>query len=236
MQVYCGVSGFSYREWRGKFYPAGLRPEDMLGFYARHLWTTELNNTFYRMPAAEQLEGWAGQVPADFRFSLKAPRTVTHIRRLLGVEPIVEEFLNRAGHMRARLGPILFQLPPQLKLDLARFDGFLESLERARGPRELRFAVEFRHTSWFIDAVFGRLRERNISLVVGDDDELESPPLLATASFCYARLRKTQPYDAPTLDRWAAALGKLSVDELFVYFKHEVHAPEQAVAFRARFP
>jgi uncharacterized protein YecE (DUF72 family) len=235
MQVYCGVSGFSYAEWKGGFYPKGLRPGEMLAFYAKHLSTTELNNTFYRMPKDEQFEAWAGEVPGDFRFAVKAPRLVTHIKRLNGVDAPTADFLARVKQLGSRLGPVLFQLPPNLKLDLPRLDGFLEVLGAVPFAHSLRVAVEFRHPSWFVDAVLERFAVRNISLVIGDDDELESPPLVRTASFCYVRLRKTAPYSAAELDAWAGRLLKLGAGELFMYFKHEPHAPEQAAQFRARF-
>jgi uncharacterized protein YecE (DUF72 family) len=235
MQVYCGVSGFSYAEWKGDFYPKGLRPGGMLAYYAKHLSTTELNNTFYRMPKDEQFQAWGGEVPEDFRFAVKAPRLVTHIKRLNGVETPTADFLERVQHLGARLGPVLFQLPPNLKVDLPRLDAFLEVLKGIPVAQSARIALEFRHPSWFSDEVLDRLRERNISLVVGDDDELESPPLVRTASFCYARLRKTAPYSAAELDVWAVRLRELQASELFVYFKHEAHAPEQAAQLRARF-
>lgn len=235
MQVYCGVSGFSYREWRGVFYPAGLKPEQMLAFYVRHLATTELNNTFYRLPDAEQLAGWSRAAPEGFLFAVKAPRSVTHVRRLVGVAPLLDDFLPRLAALGARLGPVLFQLPPNLKLDLARLDGFLAALAAAPDARGLRMALEFRHASWFDEAVFARLREHNIALVVGDDDELEPAPLMRTADFCYARLRKTAPYSVEALDAWKASLERLGGEQLFVYFRHEAHAPEQAAALRARF-
>jgi uncharacterized protein YecE (DUF72 family) len=235
MQVYCGVSGFSYREWRGIFYPKGLRPEAMLPFYAHHLRTTELNNTFYRMPTGEQLAGWAAQVPPEFVFAVKAPKTITHIKRLLGVEPFVRDFLTGVQSLGERLGPLLFQLPPNLKADLPRLDEFLGVLTHLRDGIEFRVAMEFRHPSWFSDEVLLRLERAQVALVVGDDDELESPPLVATASFGYVRLRKTAPYDAVALAEWAQKLKSLPVSDLFVFFRHESHAPEQAVRFRAHF-
>jgi uncharacterized protein YecE (DUF72 family) len=232
MQVYCGVSGFSYREWKGTFYPERLPPKDMLPFYAERLRTTELNNTFYRLPEEAQFQSWAEATPPAFRFSVKAPRLVTHLRRLKGVEPALYEFLDRAALLGPKLGPLLFQLPPQFRLDGPRLEDFLGLLAEKKG---FAVAFEFRHPTWYCDEVFEALRQNGAALVLGDDDELESPPLVRTASFGYVRLRKNAPYSERALDDWAEKLSRLGFDGLFAYFKHEVQGPAQALALSARF-
>lgn len=232
MQVYCGVSGFSYREWKGTFYPERLPAKDMLPFYAERLATTELNSTFYRMPPAEQFQGWAQATPPHFRFAVKAPRTITHIRRLKGVEAPVQQFMTETKLLGERLGPLLFQLPPQFRLDRARLEDFLVQLTPAHGHQ---VAFEFRHPSWYCDEVFELLKSHNVALVLGDDDELESPPLVRTADFGYVRLRKNDPYAEAALADWVAKLLPLGFKQLFIYFKHEVQAPLQALSISALF-
>lgn len=232
MQVYCGVSGFSYQEWKGVFYPERLPATGMLPFYADRLDTTELNSTFYRMPPAAQFQGWAEATPSHFRFAVKAPRTITHIRRLKGAEGPLHEFLTGAKLLGRRLGPLLFQLPPQFRLDRARLEEFLA----LRAPEDGHsVAFEFRHPSWYCDEIFELLEKHKVALVLGDDDELESPPLIRTANFGYVRLRKNEPYAESSLDDWVQKLSSLGFEQLFIYFKHEIQAPAQALAISARF-
>jgi len=232
MQVYCGVSGFSYREWKGVFYPERLPAKEMLPFYAERLETTELNSTFYRMPPAAQFQSWAEATPPHFRFAVKAPRTITHIRRLKGAEAPLQEFLSEAKLMGERLGPLLFQLPPQFRVDRARLEDFLALRKPDDGHA---IAFEFRHPSWYCDEIFEVLTRHGVALVLGDDDELESPPLIRTAHFGYVRLRKNDPYSQEALDDWIQRLSSLGFERLFVYFKHEVQAPAQALALAAGF-
>jgi uncharacterized protein YecE (DUF72 family) len=210
-----GTSGFSYKEWKGPFYPDDLANADMLRFYAQRLPAVEINNTFYRMPKASVLEGWAAQVPEDFRFAIKASRRITHIKRLK--EPVDETryLLDTLGALGARLGVVLFQLPPNLKKDLARLDAFLALLGR-RVPA----AFEFRHESWEDDEVAACLAARGAALVAAETEEREDTPLRATAGFTYLRLRK-MAYTEAELRAWLARLEDLRVEEAFVFFKHE---------------
>src|SRR5262245_30787238 len=171
MNFFVGTSGYSYPQWKGSFYPAKLPAREMLGFYAARFRTVEINNTFYRPPAASVLEAWAAQVAAEFRFVLKAPQEITHVRRLKDVGELASSFLEAAGTLEGRLGPLLFQLPPNFQKDVPRLRAFLAPL-----PPGCRAAVEFRHPSWFDDEVFGLLRDHRAGLCVADaDDDLEVP-------------------------------------------------------------
>jgi uncharacterized protein YecE (DUF72 family) len=223
--ILVGTSGYNYPEWKGSFYPADLAAAKMLPYYAARFTTVEINYTFYRMPSEKILAGWAGQVPPEFRFTLKAPRRITHDAKLVGCEDLTAGFCRVAGTLGARLGALLFQLPPTLKKDLARLDGFLESL-----PPKAPAAFEFRHPSWFDDEVFGRLREHGQALCVADSGKLETP-LEVTAGFGYFRLRDEgyQPKDIEDWGRKIAGLQSRCTD-IFVYFKHEEEGKGPAFA------
>ena len=229
MRVYAGTSGFSYTEWKGTFYPEGLPDAEMLKSYAERLPTVEINNTFYRMPQASLLDGWNQKVVGDFTFALKAPRSITHIARLKEAAAGTAQFLGVAATLGARLGPILFQLPPFSRKDAGVLREFLTLL-----PSGVRAAFEFRHPSWFDDEVASILRERGAALVAGDPDEGEPLPLIATARFGYLRLRAPS-YDAQALERWHAQIQAQPWDEAYVYLKHEVLGPAYAQALQQIF-
>ena len=214
MRVLCGTSGFSYKEWKGSFYPDDLPADGMLRFYASKLPAVEINNTFYRMPKAALLSAWAEQVPDGFRFVLKASQQITHRKRLKEAGEAVEYFFRIATTLGDRLGPALFQLPPNLKKDLPRLVDFLGQL-----PRGSRSAFEFRHESWFDDEVFEALRSAGVALCIAEDEELATP-LQATARWGYLRLRR-QDYDEGMLSEWAKKLLAQRWDEAYVFFKHE---------------
>ncbi len=190
-QLYVGTSGYSYKEWKGSFYPKNLPDKQMLRYYGERFRTVEINNTFYRMPKASVLEAWAAEVPADFKFVLKAPQRITHIQRLKDAGESVSYLLEVAGALKERLGPLLFQLPPNLKKDVPRLREFLALL-----PLERRAAFEFRHPSWFDDEVFGLLRDHQAALCIAEaEDDLEVP-FVATADWGYLRLRRPDYGDA----------------------------------------
>jgi uncharacterized protein YecE (DUF72 family) len=215
MHFFVGTSGYSYPEWKGTFYPAKMQTKQMLGFYASRFRTVEINNTFYRPPTIQLLEAWAGQVPADFRFVLKAPQEITHVKRLAGAGEQVSALFATAGVLKDRLGAVLFQLPPNFRKDVPLLRAFLASL-----PAGVRAAFEFRHQGWFCDSVFALLRERGAGLCVADaDDELEVP-FVATAEWGYLRLRRAD-YDDTALAEWADRLRSQNWRECFVFFKHE---------------
>lgn len=230
MRVRVGTSGFSYPEWRGGFYPADLPDSRMLGYYSERLPAVEINNTFYRMPKGEQLAAWRDAVGADFQFVLKASRRITHIGRLVGVGDSVAYLWNAASVLDRKLGPILFQLPPFAKKDVAVLRDFLASL-----PAQCRAAFEFRHPTWFSDDVYEALRERNAALCLGDtEDDGRSPPNVATASFGYLRLR-SPTYDAARIGEWHDTIAAQPWEEAYVFFKHEQLGPLYALDLDARF-
>jgi uncharacterized protein YecE (DUF72 family) len=232
MACLAGTSGYAYKEWRGSFYPTDLPDDGMLAHYAGRLPTVEINNTFYRMPKESVVLAWADQVPDAFRFVLKASRRITHIGRLKGVEAELTYFLQVSQALGAKRGPSLFQLPPNLKKDLARLTEFLALL-----PRGWRAAFEFRHVSWFDDDVYAALQSCNAALCAADQgDEEDATPFVATADWGYLRLRREQ-YDSAALANWAARIREQPWTDTYVFFKHEDGAagPRFAEALNALF-
>jgi uncharacterized protein YecE (DUF72 family) len=214
VRLFVGTSGFSYKEWKGSFYPEDLPASGMLAYYAARLSAVEINNTFYRMPREQMLAQWASQVPEDFVFVLKASQRITHQKRLKEAGDSVDYFFRTAAALGPRLGPVLFQLPPNLKKDLPRLEAFLAIL-----PEGARGAFEFRHASWFEDDVFEALRARGQALCLAEDEELATPAV-ATAGWGYARLRR-QDYVPEDLRRRAEIYQSQPWQELYVFFKHE---------------
>lgn len=230
--VYTGTSGFNYPEWKERFYPADLPAAKMLPFYAGRLPTVEINYTFYRMPTSALLAGWAAQVGERFRFTLKAPKRITHDRRLKEPTALVPGFVEVAASLGTRLACLLFQLPPNLKCDTGLFDEFLATL-----PPRVSAAFEFRHVSWLDDAIYQRLADRNLALCLADTAEREAP-WVVTADYGYLRLRD-EGYTERDLQSWAARVAAESGwREAFVYFKHEDEGkgPEFAERFIASLP
>ena len=226
MELLVGTSGYSYKEWKGSFYPEDLGASGMLGHYAAKLPTVEINNTFYRLPNEGVLESWAGQVPEGFRFAIKASRRITHNKRLKDAGDETEYLFRVLAALGAKLGCVLFQLPPNLKCDLERFDAFLELL-----PRGARCAFEFRHESWLDDGVHERLRAGNHALVTADTDEAPADEIVATADWGYVRLRQ-EDYDGEALRAWAKRIGGQGWGSAFVFFKHESEGSAPALAAR----
>lgn len=218
-----GASGFSYKEWLGGFYPPKLAGARMLAYYAARLPTVEINYTFRAMPKRAMLERWAAETPADFRFALKAPQRITHFARLRGCADSVGYFAETAAALGERLGPALFQLPPDFGRDVALLSDFLAMING-----RLRAAFEFRNRSWFDDSVLQALRAAGAALCIAESERLASP-VERTAPFVYVRLRK-ENYDHAALAEWAARLGRLgeAASEIYVYFKHEAAAPALA--------
>jgi uncharacterized protein YecE (DUF72 family) len=214
VRVLAGTSGYSYKEWKGSFYPEDLPAEEMLRYYAARLPAVEINNTFYRMPKAAILARWAEQVPDGFRFALKASQQITHRKRLKEASDPVGYFFDVAATLGDRLGPALFQLPPNLKKDVPRLTDFLAIL-----PPASRCAFEFRHESWFADDVFDALRTRGTALCVAEDEDLATP-FAATTSWGYLRLRR-QDYGEEDLRERAGRLLSQPWSEAYVFFKHE---------------
>jgi uncharacterized protein YecE (DUF72 family) len=215
MRFLVGTSGYSYKEWKGSFYPADMSEAGMLPYYAQHFPAVELNNTFYRMPTTSAAESWAKLAPPAFQFALKAPQTITHRKRLNNAAKEAANFLKVASVLKERQGPLLFQLPPNFKKDLDRLEKFLKSVAKSA-----RVAFEFRHESWFDDSVFDCLRANSCALCVADIDDGPEPRVLATAKWGYVRLRKENYTDAKLRD-WAKRLKELEWADGFVFFRHE---------------
>ena len=211
-----GTSGYNYPEWRGSFYPEKFPTGKMLAYYAERFDTVEINYTFYRMPNARTIAGWVAETPAAFSFTLKAPQRITHFARLRSIDDPLRYFLDTAAGLGPKLGPLLFQLPPNFKKDLARLGGLLERLPAGR-----RCALEFRHESWFADDVYERLRAANAALCVADTEEATTP-LEVTADWGYLRLRD-QGYTTGDIEGWSRRIQDMGGRwrDVFVYFKHE---------------
>jgi uncharacterized protein YecE (DUF72 family) len=224
MKLYCGTSGFSFKEWKGPFYPEKLPANKMLAFYAERLPTVEINNTFYRMPRKSVLEGWAAQVPDSFRFSIKAPRRITHAKQLADCGEEAAYFFAALEALGPRLGVVLFQLPPHAKADAGKLDAFLELV-----PDDVPVAFEFRHPSWRDDAVIAALARGNAAWVTADNDGGEPPELPRTGPLTYLRLRAAS-YTDEALHAWKARCDPF--DRAFVFFKHEDEGAGPAYAAR----
>jgi len=226
MKLHVGTSGFSYKEWKGSFYPEKIKNADMLAFYAEQLGAVEINNTFYRMPKPELLEGWMEKTPADFRFVLKASQRLTHHRRLKDADEPLEYWTRTVRVMGERLGPTLFQLPPNFKADEARLRDFLSLL-----PAGFRAAFEFRHASWVNDEVMDALRTAGAAWVIADAEDETLLRVERTAPFVYVRLRRVD-YDTGAVRDWVGRLRALDADELYVFFKHEDEGTGPALALQ----
>ena len=198
VRVAVGTSGYAYKEWKGTFYPEKLPQDQMLRYYGEQFSTVEINNTFYRMPSEKVVLNWASQVPDAFQF----------VGEELGY------FLKTSSALGPKLGPTLFQLPPNFKKDVARLEAFLALL-----PKRWRAAVEFRHLSWYDEDVFTALRNHGVALCGADTDEGEAS-VVVTADWGYLRLRRAQ-YGEADLAGWAQRVLAQPWQEAFVFFKHE---------------
>ena len=214
--IWIGTSGYNYPEWKGSFYPSDLPSAKMLPYYAARFPTVEINYTFYRMPNEKLTSGWAAQTPSPYKLTLKAPRRITHDSRLKNCGELAGAFCRVAGTLGDKLGALLFQLPPNLKKDLALFDAFLGEL-----PPKVCAAFEFRHISWLDDEVYERLEKRNLALCVADSEKL-STPVRVTADYAYFRLRD-EGYTPDHIEKWADVIRRetAACKDVFVYFKHE---------------
>ena len=225
MKFWVGTSGFSYKEWKGSFYPEDLPNDQMLSYYGERLNAVEINNTFYRMPSRKVLTDWSGKVPDDFSFVLKASRKITHFKRLK--EEAADELaylLDVSAELGGRRGPILFQLPPNLKKDVERLRNFVTLF-----PEGFRSAFEFRNSTWFDEEVYDVLRDAGAALVAADTGGEDDPPVVATTSYGYARLRK-EVYESGELTRWAEVFRDQGWEDVFVFFKHEDEGTGPALA------
>lgn len=229
-----GTSGYAYKPWKGPFYPEKLPDAEMLRFYASQFHTVEINHSFYRMPVESMIQKWAEQVPAGFHFAMKANQQITHIRKLRGVEETLRRFLEVASILQEgdRLGPVLIQLPPTFKADLAVLDAFLKLR-----PRAFRFAFEVRHASWHTPETLDLLRAHQTALCIAETDKPLAPEAaltdehLLTADFAYVRLRK-EDYSAKEIAAWRAKFDAWLAQsrDVYVYFKHEDEGQAPALA------
>src|SRR5688500_14756373 len=212
-RILAGASGYSFKEWKGDFYPADMKPDGMLAWYAERLPTVEINNTFYQMPRTAVLENWARATPQTFRFAIKASRRITHDARLkadAAADSVAYLYKNLAA-LGPKRGPVLFQLPPFLKKDLPRLTDFLALL-----PPDHAAAFEFRNDSWFDDAVYAALSSAGAALCLSEREDNAPPPLVQTAPWGYLRLR-LEHYDEGELAQWAARIASTAWQEAHVY-------------------
>ncbi|RXH54283.1 DUF72 domain-containing protein [Granulicella sibirica] len=221
--VFAGTSGWAYPTWKPGFYPAGLAAKRFLPFYASRLNSVEVNYTFRAFPTATMLEGWLAATPANFRFSFKAPQQITHFSRLQKCDAAVEQFIRVLEPVRqaGKLGLLLFQLPPNLKMDLDRLEAFLNiPILQAAGRPSIAF--EFRHESWFVDSVYERLHASKAALCVAESDDLASPEVHPADGLACFRLRRTGGYSEAEVEAFAQKLSDLAkTREVYAYFKHE---------------
>jgi len=227
-QILVGTSGFAYKEWKGSFYPEDLPAKKYLSYYSQRFHTTEINNTFYRMPTAKLCEGWYAEVPDGFSFTLKLSQRITHFKRLKNVDEEMKFFLDSAAALKEKLGPILVQLPPNYKKDAEALDDFLGAY-----ATKAKLAFEFRHESWFTDDVYDLLRKHKTTLGVVEKEEGEGPDASreVTGSFVYVRLRKGD-YSKDELLDWARWIRSQTVP-VYCYLKHDERAPVLANALLA---
>ena len=222
MNLYVGTSGFSYKEWKGSFYPKDIPAAQMLRFYSEHFRSVEINNTFYGIPKASAVAAWAREVPGSFQFAIKAPQRITHRRELTGAPETMSQLMEavgplqqRLGPLQQRLGPLLFQLPPYMKKDAIRLRELLGLLR----PRQ-RGAFEFRHPSWFDEEIFEVLRDHQSPLCIADDDNDMNVPFVSTADWGYLRLRRLD-YNDTALKEWVTRIRRQKWKDAFIFFKHE---------------
>jgi uncharacterized protein YecE (DUF72 family) len=228
MKIHVGTSGYSYKEWKGKFYPEKIPPQAMLGFYSGRLGTVEINNTFYHMPTENVLKSWSEQVPNDFVFALKAPQVITHLKRLRDVEEETGYLFRTLSVLGRKLGPVLFQFPKSFRANPKTLEDFLALI-----PGNVSCAFEFRSTTWFEAGIQDILSRKGCSLCTADSDENPAHEIIPTAPWGYLRLRRSD-YTEADLSQWMERIVSQKWKQAFVFFKHEEEAigPETAIRFR----
>jgi uncharacterized protein YecE (DUF72 family) len=231
-EIRIGTSGWHYKHWRGPFYPVDLPSSEMLRRYERHFDTVEINNSFYRLPLASTFENWRQLTPSGFCFAVKASRYLTHMKRLKDPAPGLARFLPLVDLLREKLGPILFQLPPNFPCDAGRLKEFLTFL-----PRQYRYTFEFRDSSWHTGSIYSLLAQYGVAFCIYDSVKLTSP-MEVTADFTYVRFHGTSAgtYDEATLRRWAQRIGDwhTNVKSIYVYFNNDQAGYAVQNAFRLR--
>lgn len=233
-----GTSGWHYGSWRGPFYPKEVKVRDQLAYYATRFPTTEINNSFYRLPTEKAVKEWRAAVPEDFTFAWKVSRFITHFKRLKDCDDSIKLIFERMGGLAKNFGPALFQLPPQFHADRERLAAFLKLL-----PKKRRHVFEFRHESWYSEDIFDVLRDHNAALCISDHAAAPSP-WEVTADFVY--LRGHGPggqykgaYSDEALDEWAKSIHhwRKAKREVYVYFDNDQksQAPKDAERLTALF-
>ena len=224
-KYYVGCSGWHYEHWRGLYYPKNLTKPKWLSFYAQQFDTVELNNSFYRLPSERVFTTWQDSTPDDFVFAVKVSRFITHIKRLRNIDSAVENFVSRAGLLKEKLGPLLYQLPPSMKRDDELLESFLYTV-----PSECQHVIEFRHESWIDENVFDILRRHSVGLCVFDMPGF-SCPLVATSDFAYVRFHGSEglystSYTDEELTRWAHRITGLGqrIKACYIYFNNDAEA------------
>lgn len=216
-RILIGTSGFSYPEWKGTFYPEDLPSKKYLSFYAGHFKTTEINNTFYRIPTYQLTESWYAEVPADFSFTLKLSQAITHRKKLKNADEEMERFLDGATGLKEKLGTVLVQLPPYFRKDSAVLEAFLENYSR-----KAKLAFEFRHETWYVKETYELLKKYDCAFAVVEAEDQQAIREV-TGNFIYMRLRKGD-YDKKELKEWADWIRKQKVG-IYCYLKHDEKAP-----------
>ncbi len=237
ISIRIGTSGWTYAHWHGRFYPATLPQRAWLDFYASRFDTVEVNNSFYRLPTRETFSAWAAQTPADFCFAVKGSRFVTHLKRLAEPDVHVATFFDRAEALGEKLGPVLWQLRADFQRDDDRLDAFLASL-----PPNTANAIEFRHPSWLVAAVYARLERHGVALCLADRDGQAFPAEpIATTNWSYLRFHSGVSggdYTAAQLDHWAGVIADFRARGIstYAYFNNDWngYAPKNAVELRIR--
>ncbi len=216
-KIYAGTSGWAYATWKPDFYPTNLASAKFLQYYAARLNSVEVNMTFRRHPTEKLLVGWAGAVPEGFQFAIKAHQSITHFARLRGVAGATVDFFASLQPLReaSKLGPVLFQLPPDLKCDLPRLEEFVGGL-----PHGVRAAMEFRHETWFVRETYELLQAKNVALCLAESEKFGTPDV-STADFSYFRLRKEE-YSAQARKKIAKRVSEAAKHgDTYAYYKHE---------------
>ncbi len=223
--IYTGTSGWHYSHWEGRFYPSGLPRARWLDFYARHFTTVELNNSFYRLPSEKAFVSWKETSPPGFVYAVKVSRFITHIKRLRNAQEALDNFLARAQLLQGKLGPLLYQLPPQMPRNEPVLEAFLSLL-----PPGLHHAFEFRHASWLDDKVFQLLRRYNAGFCIFDMPQFPCP-VVVTADFAYFRFHGSTSlysscYSDAELEEWARKIAALSqnLTSVYIYFNNDAEA------------
>ena len=222
-RYWVGTSGWSYKHWKGIFYPSDLPSSKWLSFYTGYFSTVELNASFYRLPSESTFSGWHDNTPQDFLFSVKVSRLITHLKKLENVESELEKFVFRARMLKEGQGPLLYQLPPSMVKDEDRLAHFCSIL-----PPDLSHVFEFRHESWFCDSVLDILRQYKMGFCIYDMPGFTTP-ILSTAEFAYVRFHGSEAmydscYQQSELELWAGRLSSLPVSVVFIYFNNDTQA------------